>query len=530
MVRLKSSLCLLLFSIALLKGSFGSESSKEAYVTLLYGDEFLLGVRVLGKSIRDTGSDKDMVALVSDGVSDYSKNLLKADGWKVERISLLANPNQVHPTRFWGVYTKLKIFNMTDYNKVVYLDADTIVVKNIDDLFKCSKFCANLKHSERLNSGVMVVEPSQALFNDMMRKVKTLSSYTGGDQGFLNSYYPDFPNARVFDPSLSPEELKTRPVPDMERLSTLYNADVGLYMLANKWMVDESKLHVIHYTLGPLKPWDWWTAWLVKPVEAWHSIRVKLEETLPGTGGGKNQKDEFVVKLLFLLPLCALLFCVYRSIQVHEGSLFNQIRYLYYRIRSSGTRGVSTFSTMNPSYQLHGGSAHSKVPQHLGAVSVLFCFISLLISVGTSFVIVPRQIMPWTGLILVYEWTFTIFFLLFGCFLLLVHQHGKKLSVQTESSSLDDSRKGHQRRGVSCDVTTLYYGLGMVFLAIAAVSLPYILGITALFLRLGLMVGVAIILAAFMTHASEQLAVRWFMRGLEDRGEASRYKSLCFMC
>ncbi|CAG7891877.1 unnamed protein product [Brassica rapa] len=530
MVRLKASLWLLVFSIALLKGSFGSESSKEAYVTLLYGDEFLLGVRVLGKSIRDTGSDKDMVALVSDGVSDYSKKLLKADGWKVEKISLLANPNQVHPTRFWGVYTKLKIFNMTDYNKVVYLDADTIVVKNIDDLFKCSKFCANLKHSERLNSGVMVVEPSQALFNDMMRKVKTLSSYTGGDQGFLNSYYPDFQNARVFDPSLTPEELKNRPAPDMERLSTLYNADVGLYMLANKWMVDESKLHVIHYTLGPLKPWDWWTAWLVKPVDAWHSIRVKLEETLPGTGGGKNQKDEFVVKLLFLLPLCALLFCFYRSIQVHEGSLFNQIRHLYYRIRSSGTRGVSTFSTMNPSYQLHGGSTQSKVPQHLGAVSVLVCFIALLISVGTSFVIVPRQIMPWTGLILVYEWTFTIFFVLFGCFLLLVHQHGKKLSVHTESSSLDDSRKGHQRGGVSCDITTLYYGLGMVFLAIAAVSLPYILGITALFLsRLGLMVGVAIILAAFMTHASEQLAFRWFMRGLEDRGEASRSKSLCFI-
>ncbi|CAN6840078.1 unnamed protein product, partial [Brassica oleracea] len=531
MVRLKSSLRLLLLSIALLNGSFGSESSKEAYVTLLYGDEFLLGVRVLGKSIRDTGSDKDMVALVSDGVSDYSKNLLKADGWKVEKISLLANPNQVHPTRFWGVYTKLKIFNMTDYNKVVYLDADTIVVKNIDDLFKCSKFCANLKHSERLNSGVMVVEPSQALFNDMMRKIKTLSSYTGGDQGFLNSYYPDFQNARVFDPSLSPEELKTRPVPDMERLSTLYNADVGLYMLANKWMVDESKLHVIHYTLGPLKPWDWWTAWLVKPVDAWHSIRVKLEETLPGTGGGKNQKDEFVVKLLFLLPLCGVLFCVYRSLQVHEGSLLNQIRYLYYKIRSNGTRRVSTFSTMNPSYQLHSGSIHSKVPQRLGAVSVLVCFTALLISIGTSFVIVPRQIMPWTGLILVYEWTFTIFFLLFGCFLLLVHQHGKKLSVHTESSSLDDSRKGHQRGGVSCDVITLYYGLGMVFLAIAAVSLPYILGITALFLsRLGLMVGVAIILAAFMTYASEQLAVRWFMRGLEDRGEASRSKSLCFMC
>jgi hypothetical protein len=37
-------------------------------------------------------------------------------------------------------------------------------------------------------------------------------------------------------------------------------------------MVDETELRVIHYTLGPLKPWDWWTAWLVKPVEIWQVI------------------------------------------------------------------------------------------------------------------------------------------------------------------------------------------------------------------------------------------------------------------
>lgn len=59
--------------------SFGRSSaiSEEAYVTLLYGDEFVLGVRVLGKSIRDTGSTKDMVVLASDGVSDYAKSLLQ---------------------------------------------------------------------------------------------------------------------------------------------------------------------------------------------------------------------------------------------------------------------------------------------------------------------------------------------------------------------------------------------------------------------------------------------------------------------
>lgn len=57
---------------------------------------------------------------------------------------------------------------------------------------------------------------------------------TTGDQGFLNSYYADFANAHLFEPNLTTQARKSKPVPEMERLSTLYNADVGLYMLANK--------------------------------------------------------------------------------------------------------------------------------------------------------------------------------------------------------------------------------------------------------------------------------------------------------
>lgn len=217
--------------------SSSQQRTAQAYATLLYGDEFLLGVRVLGKSIRDTGVDKDMVALVSDGVSKSGIELLEADGWRVERIDLLKNPNSKRPARFWGVYTKLRIFNMTDYKKVVYLDADTIVLQSIEDLFACQGFCANLKHSERLNSGVMVVEPSVSLFEDMVSKIKSTYSYTGGDQGFLNSYYPDFPNAHLFEPELSSEVRKSRPAPKMEWDSVHFtNADVGLFVaLANKW-------------------------------------------------------------------------------------------------------------------------------------------------------------------------------------------------------------------------------------------------------------------------------------------------------
>ncbi|XP_027161644.1 inositol phosphorylceramide glucuronosyltransferase 1 [Coffea eugenioides] len=519
------------------KGDLGSlpSSKGEAYVTLLYGDEFLLGVRVLGKSIRHTGSKKDMVVLVSDGVSDYAKKLLKADGWIVEKISLLANPNQVRPKRFWGVYTKLKIFNMTKYKKVVYLDADTIVVKNIEDLFKCGKFCANLKHSERLNSGVMVVEPSEEVFKDMMRQVNTLPSYTGGDQGFLNSYYAGFANAHVFQPDLKPEVLNSRPVPEMERLSTLYNADVGLYMLANKWMVDEKELRVIHYTLGPLKPWDWWTSWLVKPVDVWQNVRVKLEESLPGTAGGKNPKEELLVKFLFLLPFCLLLFHYYRSF-LQSRSFCDHIRHVYYKIRAGGifTYAAVSSSTISSNPQFSDG-AQSKVPAFLGGMSILVCFMAALVSLALSFAIIPRQVTPWTGLLLMYEWTFTIFSLLFGSYLQLISHWGKIVanraaSLSSRAESFDyDSGKGHQRQLSSCDVAACYYGLGAALLAIAVPALPFILGITALFLRLGLMAAGGLVLASFMTYAAEHLAIKSFLLGLEAR-EPQRSSNTCFLC
>ncbi|KAL0005454.1 hypothetical protein SO802_013015 [Lithocarpus litseifolius] len=544
MKRLPNLLAVVFFVLVLIsiqsKPSLGS--SDEAYATLLYGDEFLLGVRVLGKSIRDTGSRKDMVVLISDGVSEFAQKLLEADGWIVEKISLLANPNQVRPKRFWGVYTKLKIFNLTKYKKVVYLDADTIVVKSIEDLFKCGKFCANLKHSERLNSGVMVVEPSETLFSDMMSKVKTLFSYTGGDQGFLNSYYTGFPNAHVFEPNLP---IDSRSVPEMQRLSTLYNADVGLYMLANKWMVNESELRVIHYTLGPLKPWDWWTSWLLKPVDVWQNVREQLAESLPGTGGGRNPNDDLLVKFLFLLPFCALVFCYYRSfLQTREhfgsfcrSSLCDHIKHLYYRIRSSGSltySGISTSATINSNHQLSNG-AQSKVPIYLGGISVVICFMAVAVSLVLALVIVPRQVKPWTGLFLMYEWTFTLFILFFGGYLYLVYLWGKTTALQAGSFSSNpesydyDSGKGHQRQGLSCDVVTCCYGLGMAFLAVAAPSLPCVLGITALFARLGLMFVGGLVLASFMTYASEHLAIRSFLKGREDR-DTTRSRSLCFFC
>lgn len=93
-------------------------------------------------------------------------------------------------------------------------------------------------------------------------------------------------------------------------------------------------------------------------------------------------------------------------------------------------------------------ATYNKVPDFLGAMSVVICFAAAILSLALSMLIVPRQIMPWTGLLLVYEWTFTIFFILFGSYLHVIHQWGKHVanrtsSVSSNTASYDyDSGKG----------------------------------------------------------------------------------------
>ncbi len=175
--------------------------TSEAYVSLVYGDYYnWLGVRVLGQSLLDTGTAKDRVALCTNTVSDETKELLQADGWIIKPVSTINPYSKRRSDYYFSAYSKLHVWNMTEYERVVYLDSDVLVLTNIDHLFDCGTFCAAYEVLYYIfNSGVMVVEPSTTVFNDMMRKVSTLKSYDHADQGFLNAYFEDLLHAPFFN-------------------------------------------------------------------------------------------------------------------------------------------------------------------------------------------------------------------------------------------------------------------------------------------------------------------------------------------
>lgn len=234
---------------------------KQAYVTLMCnGDGYLPGVEALGESLKATGTQVPRVVMVSGDVSAATCAKLVADGWLVRPVeplhSAMAKP--LFP-RFDDVFAKLRAWQLTEFDKVVLLDADTLVLQNIDDLFARPYFAAapDFLMPDRFNSGVLVLDPSERVFAQMLVQLDHADSYDGGDQGFLNSFYHDW-----------------YAMPVAHRLPAGYNLmHFILQFLRGHPVLRESleqEARVIHYAIQ--KPWhaapqvsgasaEWWAAY-----------------------------------------------------------------------------------------------------------------------------------------------------------------------------------------------------------------------------------------------------------------------------
>jgi len=169
----------------------------QAYVTTLCnGDGYLPGVEVLGKSLEASGSEKTKIVLVTADISAAARERLVRQGWQLRDIEPIANPaaDRLLFPRFASVFAKLRAWELVDFERVVLLDADTLVLQNVDDLFERRTFAAGPDFflPDHFNSGVMVLEPSADTFGRMLEALAVAGTYDGGDQGFLNTFYADW--------------------------------------------------------------------------------------------------------------------------------------------------------------------------------------------------------------------------------------------------------------------------------------------------------------------------------------------------
>ncbi|CAJ1379682.1 unnamed protein product [Effrenium voratum] len=198
-----------------------------AYVSVLWAleeseemDAYGLDALVLGSSLLKHGGTYDRVLLVTEAVF-----------WSIwaHRLQPFWDMRVVHPLdvspelvsgchrRFHGVFTKLRVFELEEYRKVVLLDLDLLVRSNCEELFSFQAPTAlqrgngewdlgrprwahsfldrdSLRQKGGVNVGVVILEPSLQTFQQMQEKLlmpdrRFREATTMPEQDFLTLWF-----------------------------------------------------------------------------------------------------------------------------------------------------------------------------------------------------------------------------------------------------------------------------------------------------------------------------------------------------
>ncbi|WP_415394037.1 glycosyltransferase [Paracoccus sp. SJTW-4] len=198
--------------------------SDRAFVTLVTNADYALGARALLRSIVLSGTDADICVLHTDVAAAHLAPL-SALGARLVRCELLPTSpafNAAHAREALhgraaftkgekppfhtplDNFAKLRLWQL-DYARVVFVDADALVLQNVDKLFDYPEFCAapnvyeSLADFHRMNSGVFTARPSQETFRDMLARLDVPGVFwRRTDQSFLQEYFPDWHGLPVF--------------------------------------------------------------------------------------------------------------------------------------------------------------------------------------------------------------------------------------------------------------------------------------------------------------------------------------------
>lgn len=78
-------------------------------------------------------------------------------------------------------FTKLRAWTLEQYTKCVFLDADTMVLQNVDDLFEREELSAapDVGWPDCFNSGVFVFIPNHNTYSKLIEFAKKIGSFDG---------------------------------------------------------------------------------------------------------------------------------------------------------------------------------------------------------------------------------------------------------------------------------------------------------------------------------------------------------------
>ncbi|KAM5127263.1 glycogenin-2 [Callospermophilus lateralis] len=218
----------------------------QAFVTLATNDIYCQGALVLGLSLRNHKTSRKLVVLITPQVSSLLRDALSRVFDEVVEVNLMDSEDYIHLAflkrpELGVTLTKLHCWTLTHYSKCVFLDADTLVLHNIDELFDREELSAapDPGWPDCFNSGVFVFQPSLETHQLLLQHATEHGSFDGADQGLLNSFFSDWPTADIH-----------------KHLPFIYNlTSNAAYTYSPAFQQFGSGAKVVHF-LGSTKPWN----------------------------------------------------------------------------------------------------------------------------------------------------------------------------------------------------------------------------------------------------------------------------------
>uniref|UniRef100_A0A668V787 glycogenin glucosyltransferase n=2 Tax=Oreochromis aureus TaxID=47969 RepID=A0A668V787_OREAU len=221
--------------------------SDQAFVTLATNDSYAKGAMVLGQSLRSHNTTRKLVAFVGPHVAEPCRDVLRSIFDEVHVVDVMDSGDLAHLALMkrpdLGVtFTKLHCWTLTQYSKCVFMDADTLVLSNIDELFEREELSAapDPGWPDCFNSGVFVFRPSNETHEKLITFCGENGSFDGGDQGVLNSYFNTWATADI-----------------SKHLPFIYNlSSIAIYSYLPAFKQYGQGAKVVHF-LGKVKPWNY---------------------------------------------------------------------------------------------------------------------------------------------------------------------------------------------------------------------------------------------------------------------------------
>ncbi|XP_046450348.1 glycogenin-1-like isoform X2 [Daphnia pulex] len=218
----------------------------EAWVTLATNDSYAVGALVLAHSLKSANTTRPLVVMITDQVSTAMRDRLGAVSCLVQEVNVMDSHDSAHLALLarpeLGItFTKLHCWALTAFSKCVFLDADTLVIQNCDELFEREEFsaAADAGWPDCFNSGVFVFRPSLETYSKLLSFAVSEGSFDGGDQGLLNSYFADWATKDI-----------------SRRLPFIYNMTAsGSYSYRPAYKQFGKNVRIVHF-IGSPKPWQ----------------------------------------------------------------------------------------------------------------------------------------------------------------------------------------------------------------------------------------------------------------------------------